>query len=377
MDDAISQWWTAFEKQAPRIGRLFSGQEEWDLPEWMHEYLGAIHPSLMWEFGPGVKRDGHRLVITPESRRDLRPLVREVLRRAPRLAGWEFYEYRLPESLEQAALAVEGRVGGDIRGLQVQVRRGEFNRVDLAYLGFSLDQDDEAKSAMAFIATETLLGEEMLDRWIGVIEVIAEPSEGSEPCHIAALLRQVEETIDQIKASLPDRPWHQIDLEQGVTWATLSGEPEEADDVPEQRDLFVAITPMPMLMQNALAGIPFDSARYSKFGERFCYLKIDGIDENEGSAFHDREEVENAIDAVLRPASMGCSVGGGTGRRYSYVELALCDLDRAWEQLRLVLRDGRLPTRTWLQFHDDDLRAQWRGLYDDTPPPPMVESGET
>src|SRR5262249_19788771 len=240
---------------------------------------------------------------------------------------WEFYEYRLPESLEQAALAVEGRVGGDIRGLQGQVRPGEFNLVDLAYLGFSSNEDEENKSPMAFIATETLLGEETLDRWIGAIEVPANPPEGGEPIPIARLHSEVEQTIDQIKAGFPDRPWHQVDLEHGVTWATLSGEPEEADDFPEQRDLFVAITPMPMLMQNALAGIPFDSARYSKFGERFCYLKIDGIDENEGSAFHDREEIENAIDAVLRPASMGCSVGGGTGRRYSYVELALCDID--------------------------------------------------
>ena len=80
---------------------------------------------------------------------------------------------------------------------------------------------------------------------------------------------------------------------------------------------------------------------------------------------------------MLRPARFGAVVGGGTGRRYSYVELALCDVDRAWTEIRLVLQDAQLPTRTWLLFPDDDLHGQWRGLYDDSPSPPMpVEESE-
>ena len=372
VDDPISRWWTAFAQQAPQIDRLFRGHEEWDLPEWMQEHLGAIHPDLMWEFGPAVKTEGHRLVITPESRRELRPLAREVLRRAPALAGWEFYEYRLPESLEDAALTVEGRAGGDIRELRVQVRPGDFNLVDLTYLGFSAADEEERKSAMAFVATESLLGEETLNRWIGGIDTAAKPAEGAQPIHVAELRQELERTIEQLRAGLPDRPWHRVEITDETEWSILEVTSEEAEDYPEQSDLLTAVTLVPTIVTNAVSHAPFDSARYSKFAETFCYLKIDHGEKHSASLVDDRTQFEDAISAALRPAGLGAVVGGGTGRRYIYIELALCDVDRAWTETRLVLQDARLPTRTWLLFHDDDLRAEWRGLYDDTPEPPMA-----
>src|SRR5215471_16617810 len=112
MNDAIARWWDAFREQAPRIDACFRNGDEFNIPEWMDEHLGGIHPDLMGEFGPALKTAGHRLVITPENRRELRPLVREILSSAPSLAGWEFYEYRLPEEFERAAATVEGRTGG-------------------------------------------------------------------------------------------------------------------------------------------------------------------------------------------------------------------------------------------------------------------------
>ncbi|HEY2252163.1 MAG TPA: hypothetical protein VGH74_13915, partial [Planctomycetaceae bacterium] len=132
-------------------------------------------------------------------------------------------------------------------------------------------------------------------------------------------------------------------------------------------------TPLPGVVQNALTGATFDSARFSRCGETFCYLKIDGSEGLDGSVFSDRGEIEDAINAVLRPAKLGSSIGGGTGRRYSYVELALVDVDRAWQEMRLVLQEGHLTPRTWLLFHDDERQYDWQGLYDDSPEPQMPE----
>lgn len=44
--------------------------------------------------------------------------------------------------------------------------------------------------------------------------------------------------------------------------------------------------------------------------------------------------------------------------------------------MSIVLSDGHLPKRTWLLFHDVDLAAQWYGLYDDTPDPPLNEEDD-
>src|SRR5689334_6002005 len=86
---AIDAWWDAFGETVPQLNALFSGESDWDLPAWMDRYLRPIDPNLMWEFGPALSA-GHRLVITPENLRHLRPLVAEVLRRAPHIPGWEF-----------------------------------------------------------------------------------------------------------------------------------------------------------------------------------------------------------------------------------------------------------------------------------------------
>ena len=371
MSDPISAWWTAFKAQAPRIDALFKRREEWDLPAWMHEHLGAIDPNLMWEFGPAVRGPGHRLVITPESRRDLRPLARRVLAAAPGVPGWEFYEYRLAEAFEQALLTVQGRTGGDLRDVRIQAGAGRFNRVDLVFISPRFSPGDQNAFHTAFVATESLLGEEVLDRWIGAIEVSSVPeTDGPEPVPVRELQAVVDSVIAGIHDSLPERPWCIADLEEN--WSSFQLEPTPAGDYPEQSDLFVGITLLPEMWINALSGVPFDSQRYSRCGEQFCYLKIDGRDGLERSSFKDRSEVEDALNERLRPSGLGSVVGGGTGLQYSYIELALNSVDEAWQALRSTLQDGGLPRRTWLLFHDEEQRREWRGLYDETPAAPMT-----
>lgn len=374
----MTEWWRAFEANTTRIDALFKGREEWDLAEWMHEHLGAVHPDLMWEYGPAVKQPGHRLVITPESRKDLRPLVRQLLALAPDLPGWEFYEYRLAESYEDAISTVKGHTGIDLGDVTVQARQGDFGRIDLQFVSPRFDPKhkqaidrDEAFQAV-FVAIESLLGEEVLDRWLGIVDLAAEPEEqAATPIELEELQETVETLVREVKASLPDRPWHERDLEQG--WTAFELQPTEAGDYSGQLDLFVGVTAYPDMIRNVLAGALFDSARWSRFGERFCYLKIDGIEGLDNSAFEDRGEVEDALNESLRRDGLGCVIGGGTGRRYSYIELALNDPDVAWPTIRDLLREGQLPLRTWLLFHDDELAAEWRGLYDETPEPPLPE----
>ena len=55
----------------------------------MDDHLLPIHPKIMWEYGPAVRVDGHRLVLTPESAHELRPLVARILERAPSIPGWD------------------------------------------------------------------------------------------------------------------------------------------------------------------------------------------------------------------------------------------------------------------------------------------------
>ena len=87
---AISDWWKEFATRILDIEALFSGKKQWDLAAWMQETLQPINPHLMWEYGPGLE-SGHRLVVTPEHRFGLRPLVDEILRQAPKIKDWSFF----------------------------------------------------------------------------------------------------------------------------------------------------------------------------------------------------------------------------------------------------------------------------------------------
>ncbi len=52
--------------------------------------------------------------------------------------------------------------------------------------------------------------------------------------------------------------------------------------------------------------------------------------------FADKSEIEDALDAVLRPQKFGCHIGGGTGLRYSYIDLALTDVNRGVDAIEIL-----------------------------------------
>jgi hypothetical protein len=373
----IDDWWSTFAKNKERIAALFERESNWNLPDWMAAHLGPIHPKLMWEYGPAVKCSGHRLVITPESARHLRPLTSTIIERAPQVSGWEFYGYRLAEELDWARGSVEGRTGATLDDVRVQAVCGKHHRIDLCYYFPALvgENDGQALDA-AFVATESLLGEECLDKWIGAIEVDSLRS-GSrkKTVELGELRANVDALIGSVCDQLPDRPYYE--WAESTEWTLWRLTPEKATDYPEQLDLFVGTSCNRALWEAAHSGTPFCSQRFSRSQEIFCYVKLDGSEGLDQEKFADKSEIEDALDVVLKPARLGCQIGGGTGLRYSYIDLALTDVERGTKTLRDRLRQGNVPKRSWILFYDADLAGEWVGIYEDSPPPPLPDLNGT
>lgn len=366
---AIEKWWLAFEKKADDCDALFHGRMQWDLPAFMHRHLGAVSPLLMWEFGPG-KRGGHRLAITPEHRHHLRPLTEAVLERAPKLKGWSFVGHRPPpESMEWAVQSVTAKGGGDVSRVRAQARRGDHNCIDLTFTSPAYTQedgDDDFRDALWL--AEGLLGEEVFNRWVGFIRTV--PGKGGRSLPLDRVQATVNALVQSAREQLPAEPCGDWTEETQFTqWELLPDRGQ--DDYPGQSDLIVASSMRPDVWEAAHSGRYFWSGRFSRHGETFAYLKIGGERRPEGEEAAYRQAIEDDVRRALVKGRLGSTLGGGSGLRYCYIDVALRNVKRAVPALRKVIAKHDVPPRAWLLFHDDDLRAEWVPLADGAPAPPL------
>jgi hypothetical protein len=152
-------------------------------------------------------------------------------------------------------------------------------------------------------------------------------------------------------------------------WCGYELRPEAKADYHGRSDLFSVVSGRPDVFEAQHNGVVFYSDTHSKCGETFCYLKIDtlGIADQDRSRF--REQVERALNQAFIPAELGCVIGGGTGLRYSYIDLALVNVPRVLPIIRQIANHFNFPARSWLHFCDDELAAEWVPLISSTPTP--------
>jgi len=362
----IGLWWQAFSDNSAQIRHAFEDESEFDVAEFMHERLEHIDERLGWEFGPALDGRGDRLVITPERRLFLRPLADAVLHRAPQVKGWEFYHGRPAETPEGALAAVEAETDRELGRCRVSTGVDEMNRVHLKfYLPDALDR--ELAAVQAAIAAEALLGEEAYLRWIGRIDVV-EREQGDHWVPFDTLQQHVFGQVAGIDAQLYATPLHaNVDRLQWSLWR-LS--PPQKDEYPRQQDLIMGSSALDSMSACAQLGRSFDSRRYSRVGETFAFLKFDGEGRKVAARMDERKRIEKAVGDALVEAGLGCVVGTGTGKKYSYLDLALTRVADAIPIIREQMRGCDVAQRSWMLFHDAHLSDEWVGIHDDTPPPP-------
>lgn len=365
---AIEAWWKAFAEKAPDIDAQLSGKQAWDLAEWMDKHLQSIDSRLMWEYGPGLQ-GGRRLVITPGKDRQLHPLVVGLINRAPKCTGWEFYPTRRREPATSLESILAARSVRSLESASVAVSVGDLNRVDLTFVSpdFEGPGDGLAEEA-ALVATEVLLGEDRFYTWVGRIRVAKSVGAEQRLFPLADLSSRVAIAASDIRDQHIPVPIHETDPEQ-LEWTFWNVDPNVQDDYAGQQDLVIGKSILPPMWQAARSGVLFSSDRYTTLPEFFIYVKVDSADGLAGSAFKSAGDLEAALDAALRNEKRGGVVGGGTGLRYLYVDLAVI----AYEGVRIVkntLAEGKVPKRSWILFFDSTFENEWVGVYDDTPPPP-------
>lgn len=367
----IDAWWQAFRAHTTEIELFFQEKTQWNLWEWMIEELAKIHPDLVWEFGPGLSEGKQRLVITCEASRELRPLVRIIIDRAPRLPDWEFYPYRLAETFEDAKELVLARAGRDVSDMRFSATRNEINMIDLHFSSELFESADDSQGFTdAFTLTETMLGEEVLDHWIGVIALKHPAPETAESHPVSELKTVVDALIAEVKDALPSVPYYE--MEEG-SWTLYRLKPQRKEDYPWFDDVFRGAFLNMNIAKNIHGGRTFDSERFSKCGERFFCVKMERDDLQRGedeSEYQERLQRDRELGAALLQKKLGSIVGTCRGMRYFYIVFALTDVDAAFTLIRAFLQNKNVKRRSWFFPLDTDLQALYEGVWIDTPEMP-------
>ncbi len=364
MKHSIDAWWAHFQNKRKNIESMLDGKTKWDLEEFMAESLQSIDESLMWEFGTELDNK-YQLVITPETERYLRPLVESIIESAPKISTWSFFGYRQPHGTEETAEIVVEQTGIKLADLRFDARMDEEHLIDVRFAHVQ-PKSKESLADAVFMASEYLIGEEILDRWIGDMEIDAENTTDFKP--LSELPNKIASLIAQTQATMPEQ--HLYNVRDSLAVTAFTAEPtEEDDDTTERFDMVSAQTRLKQVWQAAHSGSPFDSCRFSKHGEKFCYLKLQGLTDSAKI-----DSLESAINKALGEKKLGCTTGSAVGKGHGYIDLCLQDVQQAIPLLRKVCETEAKSTRGWLQFFDADWASEWVAIGGEASTPPgMIE----
>jgi hypothetical protein len=358
----IEKWWQAFTEAADKLPQM----DDPDRAAFMKQELGAVDQRLTdWEIDTATKP--HRLMLSPCSDPSLRVLIEQIVNAAPEVDGWEIYPGLLPREPEVALREVEFLASSDAHEVLFAARMNEMRRIDLL-VRFSDFRDVDFARSQARRAVLQLLGDAVMQRWVGAVEVTTQRDEQRDWKPLAELSLAVAAKIAEVDSELPGVPlWQMTDK---LRWSLWRLSPPDMPDYPRQQDLLMGNSALDAMSACAQLDAPFDSRRYSKAGETFLYLKFDGDGRKVAERMSERKRLEQAVNHALVHAKLGCVVGAGTGKRYSYLDIAVVEPAGALPVICELARAGGVSERSWVLFHDLHLRAEWRGVYPVTPPPP-------
>lgn len=219
-----------------------------------------------------------------------------------------------------------------------------------------------------------MLGEELLERWIGRVSVTATVRHGplnvlnSRTGDASALpLPSLAETVQRAIRGLCDG-LTELAASPTADWFAFELEPDADADYAAQDDLVFCSTRLPESKKAFLRNEPFFSGRFTNSGALLTYLKYESSESSATARVSERTSLEGVIRQAL-DERQGVIVGLGLGLRYAYIDLALTGPDCVSERLFPALQAAGIPPRAWLLFCDSELEQEYRPVYLGSPAP--------
>ena len=182
---AFWSWWSA--TGAAVVADSIARKEPTETSGLLTERIAEIHPDLEWELGPGLHAE-HVLIVTAAGNPTHRAVARRWLRAAPPSdETWEYADLRRPGPaftirfdglppipVDEAVVSVEP----DAASIHVGVHQPVFPQLPI-----------DVQRRVTFLILDLVLGEEMVETWVGAIETLTSAPDDARP--IEALLPEV------------------------------------------------------------------------------------------------------------------------------------------------------------------------------------------
>jgi hypothetical protein len=170
--EQIEEFWRWFAGAREEIAKLLDARNARELADMIQARLSRLYPSLQWEVGPGLRKE-FQFVISPGGRLELRPLIREIVGRAPELPDWEFHGSRQPAPGRLTVTLPESGVTISARGWTFSHSLNPLTaRIDLILHDDRLCKlENVPRLRAALLILDGLLGEELVEDWLGDLAV--------------------------------------------------------------------------------------------------------------------------------------------------------------------------------------------------------------
>jgi hypothetical protein len=180
-------WWTA--TGADAVATAIANQDPNATAEELSRRVSRIHGNLDWELGPGLHA-AHVLVVTAAGDPGTRAFARRWLRAAPPSdQTWEYADMRRPAP--DVTIRFEGmppvQIDAAVVTIEVDTREAALH-VGVHHPTFS-ELPEDLQKRVTFLLLDLVLGEELVETWVGAIETAVERPADAVP--IAELLPAV------------------------------------------------------------------------------------------------------------------------------------------------------------------------------------------
>lgn len=352
-DAAVGEVALRFATCAASVRDAFS-RDEFATSELMLHVLEPLGGRLFWELSS--QNGGIHLAITPELNHEMRPLARAVKKALSGLSGLEVCDARPAVSFEDIEVLLAARLNEPVELRLAECEANEFRSIDIRGAGKS-----KYSGSIAEVVFSLIVGEGDERDWLGSIETTGEKKSWfgrffqSQPLATSVVLErfavQVNDLLSEMKATrletlaLPDN-------EAAYSMFSFSGE----SNTGPRGDLVTLMTMHRDYSVSRRSSLRHSPVRFVSNGEFVGGLQIERTDEHPFDDVTARTAIEDAFDAMLRPAGGGV-FGGGHGLQHVYIDFAAPTPDLALAICERLVAELKFSAPAYMIFDDAGLEA--------------------